>query len=408
MEFKNLTPFSVMHYKMLDTEDEEYHVVAMKIIYQLRPVGDGPYYQAVLTEPFGELVLQDEFSGELNQSSVRLESDLAPLKPKCDVIVNGVAYAPGGIPAERVPVRLLVTKADWQPLIDKTLLVWGEREFQHTSEDEWQLTPPQKFTELPIDYRYAFGGQCRVYEDDESAAAVAEEFRLSAEQRAQHPEKETSPIAHATFEYNPIGTGFVAPWYAKAKALSRSPAPRIERPDAPVTGEHFARNSEPPNAITESGCQPAGFGMIGRPWLPRRAKAGTYDETWLKERHPYLPDDFDFSYWNNAPEDQQIDYPDNNIRISLFHLTREGILRVQLPGHRPFILLRMLSGEMLPDLMYPDTLIIDSEALTLSMTYRYHAEIDDNIRVMEARFEMNPDAPLVRIDLNDGKELHYG
>ncbi|WP_084616350.1 DUF2169 domain-containing protein [Xenorhabdus szentirmaii] len=160
--------------------------------------------------------------------------------------------------------------------------------------------------------------------------------------------------------------------------------------------------------MTDPSCQPAGFGIIGRPWLPRRTKAGTYDETWLEERHPYLPDDFDFGYWNNAPEDQQIDHPDNNIRISLFHLTREGILRVQLPGHRPFMLLRMMNGEMIPDLMYLDTLIIDSEALTLSMTYRYHAEIDESIRLMEARFEMNPNAPLVRIDLGDGKELHYG
>ncbi|REF26455.1 hypothetical protein BDD26_1098 [Xenorhabdus cabanillasii] len=408
MEFKNLTPFSVMHYKMLDTEDEEYHVVAMKIVYQLQPIGDGPYYQAVLTEPFGELALQDEFSGELNQSSVLQESDLAPLKPKCDVIVNGVAYAQGGIPAERVPIRLLVTTADRQPLIDKTLLVWGEREFQRTSEDEWQLTSPQKFTELPIDYQYAFGGQCRIYDDDETAAAVAAEFRLSAEQRELHPEKDAPPIAHATFEYNPIGTGFVTPWYAEAKALSRYPAPRIEYPDAPITGKNFSYNTEPPTPITDPSCQPAGFGIIGRPWLPRRTKAGTYDETWLEERHPYLPDDFDFGYWNNAPEDQQIDHPDNNIRISLFHLTREGILRVQLPGHRPFMLLRMMNGEMIPDLMYLDTLIIDSEALTLSMTYRYHAEIDESIRLMEARFEMKPDAPLVRIDLGDGKELHYG
>ncbi|MBD2794108.1 DUF2169 family type VI secretion system accessory protein [Xenorhabdus szentirmaii] len=408
MEFKNLTPFSVMHYKMLDTEDEEYHVVAMKIVYQLQPIGDGPYYQAVLTEPFGELALQDEFSGDLNQSSVLQESDLAPLKPKCDVIVNGVAYAQGSIPAERVPIRLLVTTADRQPLIDKTLLVWGEREFQRTSEDEWQLTSPQKFTALPIDYQYAFGGQCKIYDDDETAAAVADELRLSAEQREQHPEKDAPPIAHATFEYNPIGTGFVTPWYAEAKALSRYPAPRIEYPDAPITGENFSYNTEPPTPITDPSCQPAGFGIIGRPWLPRRTKAGTYDETWLEERHPYLPDDFDFGYWNNAPEDQQIDHPDNNIRISLFHLTREGILRVQLPGHRPFMLLRMMNGEMIPDLMYLDTLIIDSEALTLSMTYRYHAEIDESIRLMEARFEMNPNAPLVRIDMGDGKELHYG
>ncbi|MDC9589465.1 DUF2169 domain-containing protein [Xenorhabdus sp. XENO-10] len=100
MEFRNLTPFSVINYKMLDTEDEEYQVVAMKIVYQLQPVGSG-HYQPVLAAPYGELTVQDSFSGEMNQSSVLQESDLAPLKFKCDVIVNGVAYAPGGKPVKK-------------------------------------------------------------------------------------------------------------------------------------------------------------------------------------------------------------------------------------------------------------------------------------------------------------------
>ncbi|CDM88680.1 protein of unknown function [Xenorhabdus bovienii] len=72
----------------------------------------------------------------------------------------------------------------------------------------------------------------------------------------------------------------------------------------------------------------------------------------------------------------------------------------------------MLSGEMLPERMYADTLIIDSEALTLAMTYRYHIEATSPLRVMEARFEMDPAAPLIRIaspDDKDEKEIHiYG
>ncbi|MGJ0624660.1 hypothetical protein ACR72M_10340 [Xenorhabdus bovienii] len=44
--------------------------------------------------------------------------------------------------------------------------------------------------------------------------------------------------------------------------------------------------------------------------------------------------------------------------------------------YRPLILLRILGGEMLPERMYADTLIIDSEALTLSMTYRYWLRFD--------------------------------
>jgi uncharacterized protein YjbI with pentapeptide repeats len=36
----------------------------------------------------------------------------------------------------------------------------------------------------------------------------------------------------------------------------------------------------------------------------RRAKLGTYDEEWLKERWPWLPHDFDYSHFNAAPEKQ--------------------------------------------------------------------------------------------------------
>ena len=36
----------------------------------------------------------------------------------------------------------------------------------------------------------------------------------------------------------------------------------------------------------------------------RRAKLGTYDAGWLKERWPWLPQDFDYSYFNAAPEKQ--------------------------------------------------------------------------------------------------------
>nr|WP_245737433.1 DUF2169 domain-containing protein [Xenorhabdus japonica] len=151
------------------------------------------------------------------------------------------------------------------------------------------MTPPQKFTTLPVDYRYAFGGECKVYEKDGSAASVPEETRLTDTQREQHPEKDNAPIAHATWEYNPLGTGFITPWYAKAKDLSYYPAPRIEHPDAPITAEHFTQWLNQPPSITEKAGQPAGLGIIGRAWLPRRTLAGTYDEQWLKERHPYLP-----------------------------------------------------------------------------------------------------------------------
>lgn len=43
MEFRNLTPFSVMNYKMLDTDDKEHHVIAMKVKYSLVHFSDDIY-----------------------------------------------------------------------------------------------------------------------------------------------------------------------------------------------------------------------------------------------------------------------------------------------------------------------------------------------------------------------------
>ena len=147
--------------------------------------------------------------------------------------------------------------------------------------------------------------------------------------------------------------------------------------------------------------QPAGFGVVGRPWAPRLALAGTYDNTWLQERSPGLPEDFDFAYWNGAPVDQQIDFPPPNLRIELFNLvdprlSSNGRVCVELPGHRPFVLLRLRNGVMLPLPFLTDTLLIDTEAMTLSLTHRVSLPKAVDLRVLEARFEVDPNAPLLK------------
>jgi hypothetical protein len=48
----------------------------------------------------------------------------------------------------------------------------------------------------------------------------------------------------------------------------------------------------------------AGFGFVGRGWLPRRTLAGTYDKRWSETRSPLLPADFDPRFLQGAPSDQ--------------------------------------------------------------------------------------------------------
>src|SRR5689334_13332147 len=80
-------------------------VVAVKGTYTIPDREDQP--PRLAEEPM-PLVMTDEFTGEPGFSAPRYEIDLAPRKPRCDVLLNGSAYAPGGKPAERVRVTLQV------------------------------------------------------------------------------------------------------------------------------------------------------------------------------------------------------------------------------------------------------------------------------------------------------------
>jgi uncharacterized protein YjbI with pentapeptide repeats len=54
----------------------------------------------------------------------------------------------------------------------------------------------------------------------------------------------------------------------------------------------------------DSRVMPAGFGPIPSDWEQRACKVGTYGKNWLAERWPWLPDDFDYTYFNAAPPSQ--------------------------------------------------------------------------------------------------------
>ncbi|WP_127960404.1 DUF2169 family type VI secretion system accessory protein [Serratia microhaemolytica] len=397
MEFRNLTPFATLCYKMLDNADQEHQVVVMQVSYSLQPQGAGVYHAQLQDQPATPLCLQDTYRGALNTSSVLRESDLAPYKPACDVIVNGTAIAPGGKPSTQFAVNLQLSSATQGVLLEKTLTVSGARQFQREALDKpWQLTEPEPLTHLPLDYRYAFGGECRIDADSDAAERLASECYLNETQRRAHPDFPQAPLAHWVCEHNPLGQGFLAPAYAEASQLLSWPAPHIEASHAPLTAEMFAQQHEhtgnPPPA-----CLPQGFGTVGRAWLPRRTLAGTYDDTWLAERHPYLPGDFNFSYWNGAPADQQIAFPPADLTLQLTNMTPEGLLHTTLPGHRALVLLRLHNGAFFPQLMPLDTLIIDTDQRQLHLTYRLLLPVTEDIRVLEARFEVNPHAPLLRV-----------
>uniref|UniRef100_UPI000B0F767C DUF2169 domain-containing protein n=1 Tax=Burkholderia cenocepacia TaxID=95486 RepID=UPI000B0F767C len=191
--------------------------------------------------------------------------------------------------------------------------------------------------------------------------------------------------------------------------IAEIPAPQIEAWDVPITSLDVAEHSasgldakQMKEVVARYATTPVGLGVVGRAWTPRLQFAGTYDETWHKTRWPYHPVDHDFHYWNGAPADQQIEWPAPGLAFELANLalpehTHAGFLRARLPGHRALVALRFKSGEIVPLEMKLDTLLIDTEEMRVSATWRAVFPLQPAVRVCEARFELERHAPLLRM-----------
>ncbi|HKN02850.1 MAG TPA: DUF2169 domain-containing protein [Buttiauxella sp.] len=387
MEFRNLTPFSVMEYAMDDKHNERHHVVAIKTGFRLVQDSEGRWQALLMENPVLPLCVEDEYAGEINLSPVMRESDLAPLKPLCDIIVNGTAYTPGGAAAQEMTAGILMCSPSGEVLVDKKLRITGRHFYQRQAlTGQWYETPPEPFTSLPLNYRYAFGGECRVEADSEHAEHIPEEDRLTEKQRREHPNQENPPLAHIVCPVNPLGLGYTQPWYLRACDVQQVEAPRIIALDAPFTLKQFVACLDGKADWFTPGFQPAGFGCIGRTWLPRLPLAGTFDQQWLETQHPDLPDDFDFNYWNCAPDDQRIPYPEPGSEFVITGFHPDGDIRFTLPAHQAMVLLRMNTGGLIPQLLWIDTLAIDTDKLTVALTWRYLLPVRDDLRAMEARY----------------------
>src|SRR5579885_443344 len=104
MNLTNATKFPAACTMGMEPSGRQLLVVVVKATYFI-PESGGKPSPAPQQLP---LVRADVFAGDPGLSAPVAESDFAPRKPKCDVILNGSAYAPGGKPAEVVPVLLQV------------------------------------------------------------------------------------------------------------------------------------------------------------------------------------------------------------------------------------------------------------------------------------------------------------
>ena len=181
------------------------------------------------------------------QGSCRHESDFAYFKPKADLLLSGHCHSPNGKPVPACQVKFQVGTHE------KTLNVFGDRQWKRTFGAR-TISDPEPFTQMELKYENSFGGQ--------------------------------------GYKKNPVGKGF-----------SKQDSEDGEK-------VRFLPNIEDPQNIMgspRSRPQPAGFGPLGKMWEQRSSRMGNYKGKYLEERWPWFPQDFDWSHFNAAAPDMQVE-----------------------------------------------------------------------------------------------------
>lgn len=194
----------------------------------------------------------------------------------------------------------------------KALAVIGNRQWKKSLLMS-SASDPEPFTSIPVTYGNAYGGE--------------------------------------GFDKNPSGRGYERAYLPNIEPLEDRIGSPGDRPD------------------------PAGFGPLNRTWAQRTSKLGSYRGKYMKERWPHFPDDFDFTYFNAAPEDQQFRKylkGDEELRFENLH-PKHASYRSALPGVRirAFLSEKLQTGKRFREIpMNLDTLFVDLDKEHLVLVWR--------------------------------------
>jgi uncharacterized protein YjbI with pentapeptide repeats len=246
-------------------------------------------------------------------------SDLAIFKPSTDVLIRGSAYAPNVHPVFSLNVSVEI--GAWR----KDVRVVGNRK-AYASAFGIMTGAPEPFVEMPLSWSNSFGGP--------------------------------------GFDLNPAGKGFVDT--TRLQGGREVDLPNLELASRPI--ENLASYSR------------VGFGPVCPLWPDRRLKLGTFDESYCRQRWPWLPADLDWSFYNAAPPDQQMNgYLRGDERVRCVNLDPEyPEFDFELPGER----VRCFYSEVIESPigfvevpMALDTLWIDLPAKKLVLLWRGNIDL---------------------------------
>jgi uncharacterized protein YjbI with pentapeptide repeats len=170
---------------------------------------------------------------------------------------------------------------------------------------------PLPFTKMPLDWAHAFGGP--------------------------------------DYALNPSGKG-----------VGTAELPNLEHPGDPVRAR-------------EDRLKPISFGALNPAWPQRSGKLGKeYGKAYREQRAPYYAEDFDWTYFNAAPGDQQLPgYLRGDEEIGFVNLHPDaGVWSARLPGLRVRAFVIDVDERFREVKLNLDTLFVDLDQGTLVLTWR--------------------------------------
>lgn len=328
MDLLNATKMQAGYTMGVKPSGREMIVVAIKGTFEFpKNEQDEP----ILAETQLPLIDADTYTGEPGFSAPAYEVDYSPNKLHCDVILNGCAYAPNGKATQKVQVSLKVGD------LTKTFNVIGNR--------TWELGiigisagEPDEFIKMPISYDNAFGGVDKSNDNEKK---------------------------HRAYMPNPVGQGY---WVnSDTTIINAMPMPNTEE-----TGKAIKK----PN----KNYKPMSFGVIARNWEPRYKYAGTYDDAYMDDKFPFLPDDFSDEYFQSAPKDQQIPFPKGGEEVVLINLSpRKSRLAFKLPTMNIPVIFFKSKGKDVTVQAVMDTIIFEPDYNLFTITWRANIDLRKNI-----------------------------
>ncbi len=236
-------------------------------------LGMFPFNRAGYENLLPEVQLWGTAAAALAESGIQTPLDEGWAKPCGEFMVYGAACAPNGNKVQQLSVRATLGR------ISKELYVFGDRTFGPAG----LPSQPLPFSRMPLSANAAFGG--------------------------------------AGFADNPAGKGFVK--VEQVDGSLRRPLPNVELPRQLMTAE----GDNP---------QPATLGALAADNSARTRHLGHFDDRWLKQHWPNMPDDTRLEYFLAAAPDQHMTgYWNGNESFELhnMHPTHQR-LSGKLPGLR--------------------------------------------------------------------------